>query len=798
MIHPIASWLRYLPLVGLLACCTMAAAQGPVDPFRGAGGTTAAPEARLASSEFVDAPITNIFRMISDMTGWSIMMSPELTKTPPKVNLWIRGLTPDQVLEQVADLAGLIIQRTGKTVKVMTFDEYTKLYGVDKQVVPLKYAEAPRLVAVLRPLAEKTEAKVVADDNSNQLVLLAPKPLMDSMLRLVAALDRANEQETVEVVRLEHLDAATAATNLESFLKRSDTRTTLSGRPLPFAPPGTGGVPEADKESTAPGESWVVQFMVETRLNAIIMRGRKGHVARAKELVEKLDIEPQLKVVSYALKSTAADEALATLQTMLKPEGNREQLRVKLAASRANNSVVIEASASDQHRLAAIIEELDRPLAPGSGGVRVYRLENTSADAVVKILQDLISGTPSQSTSTNGASRFSPGYGPNRGSSSGTVAPIAQPLRLAPGAGPSSVAPGSAARPSEAPPGAPPPGGPSPAAPTSTDELIRAQVTAAPEINAVIVRASADEQQQLGTIIRELDRPRPQVMIEITLVTLDNADRLNLGVELAGATVGDNRVNQIGFTQFGIGTVDPAAGKLRLAAKPPFGFNYAIFNNEDFSVVVNALRSRGDTRITSIPRILVEDNTMARISRLNEEPTSNTSQGTSTTVTAFNGFVDAGTTMAVIPHVSEQNSLRLEYQIQLSSFGSRTAEQLAANLPPPRETNDVSGVVRIPADHTVVLGGLIGKRRDRSVDGIPGLMDIPGLGELFKKRSNSDTEETLFIFVRPLVLQDPWFKDLVNLSRDDIRRAKVSQAGDLINPMKTRLSVPTTQPLEVQ
>ena len=175
---------------------------------------------------------------------------------------------------------------------------------------------------------------------------------------------------------------------------------------------------------------------------------------------------------------------------------------------------------------------------------------------------------------------------------------------------------------------------------------------------------------------------------------------------------------------------------------------------------------------------------MAQFSQLNQEPFETLSQGETTAVTSFGGFVDAGTMLSVIPHLSEHDWLRLEYEIQLSSFSARTAEQLAANLPPPRQQNVISGVVRIPAEHTVVLGGLVSTRKDKVVEGIPFLADIPLLGEVFKNRSSGDNYETLFIFIRPVILRDENFKDLLFLSEQDIKKAKLSREKDPVNPLK--------------
>ncbi len=318
---------------------------------------------------------------------------------------------------------------------------------------------------------------------------------------------------------------------------------------------------------------------------------------------------------------------------------------------------------------------------------------------------------------------------------------------------------------------------------TGGGDIMRAIVTEASEINAVIIRASAREHEEFANVIKELDQPRDQVLLELILVSLQSTENFDLGVELAGARVGDVSTNVIGFSRFGIGAVDSGKGSISLPVLAPFGANCAIFNSGDFSLVINALKTVGDIRVTSAPKILVQDNSAAEIRQLNQEPFESSSQGAETTQTAFGGFVEAGTRLTVIPHVSKDAWLRLEYEVQLSSFGNRTAEQEAANLPPPRRESNSRGVVRVPAEHVVVLGGLTATRDDSTTDSVPFLGDVPIFGELFKDRSSSTIEETLFIFIRPVVLRDRGFQDLLFISEGDIERAQI-KPDEPMNPLK--------------
>jgi general secretion pathway protein D len=734
-----------------------ATAQQPgFDPFAPSAEAKDAhqPAGVIASLEFVDTPITSIFKMISDLTGWSIVMSPQVSSQPPRINIWIKNLPPDQVLEQVATLGGLVLERKGNTIKVMTFDEYTTIYGVAKELVQLKHAAAKDVAAMLAAFAEKDkQSKILADETGNRIVLLVPKPMLESVLKLVDALDVPLEDDLVKIVPLQHREALEMVKILEKFLSQSNE---IAGSVKAKA--GTGALAKG-VELGGPGERYFIRLLPEPKLNVILIRGLPKDVAKAMDLIAQLDVPSQINVVSYEMKYTNARDVYSTLMDVIKEDERLARApdsspRLRIAMSEQNNRIVIEGSPKDHEHLSKIISAVDKPLPPGTGGIRVYRLENSASSEVAAVLQNLIEQRERKAIQERPAE---PAYirrvGPMPGEGGAPMgAPVAEATTQ-------------------------------PAKAETAADIVPPRITEAPEINSIIIKASAVEHEEFARIIHELDKPRDQVLIEVTLVTVRSDHGFDLGMELGGARLG-GRSQTISFSTFGIGNVDSATGQIRLADPPPFGVNFAYFNADDFSLILNALESVGDIHITSAPKILVEDNKEAQISQLNQEPFEVASQGEQTTITSFGGFVDAGTVLNIKPHISEQDWLRLEYDINSSSFGSRTAGQLAANLPPPRREAKAHGTVRVPAEHMVVLGGLVGTREDHAVDKIPFLADVPGVGELFKNRSNRSVNETLFIFIRPVILRDPAFRDLLSLSSDQIKQARIAGDDYPANPVK--------------
>lgn len=715
----------------------------------------------IASAEYVDTPVTTIFRMISDLTGWSIVMSPEISRQPPRVNIWIKDLQPEQVLQEIAVLAGLVVDREGNTIKISSFEGYARRNGLAKKVVPLKYSKPTQVAQILSAFAAKEDRTYIQPDEAGRkIVLLVPKPLMESFVKLIREIDVPREHDKIEIIPFRHRNVMQVEPVIAAFVT------------------GAGSVRRVSSMTpavTAAGQD-PVHVVAEPRLNVLLLRGASESVARIKALVVELDKPLDVEVIPYQLKYTSAKEAYVTLTDILLSDegeaGKSRYRRLRVALSEQNNQIVVEAPAAEQARAAKLIEAIDRPLPPGSGGTRVYRLENASSAEVVKVLAELVE-------QESGRAAVAPGAPPPGQKGVHRVGAATPPADGAPSA-------------SSAPPK------PSTAQEAGTDDakqtnVLPAKVTEAPEINAVVIRASAAEHEEFAVLIKELDRPRDQVMLEVTVVTVRSSKGFELGLELGGAKLNGSGVQTVGFAHFGVGSADSATGRIRIASPaPPLGLNYALFNASDFSLVLKALQTVGQTRIAASPKILVQDNALAMISQVDEEPFEVVNQGDTTTTTTFGGFVEAGTVLRVIPHLSRGNWLRLEYEINSSSFGARDNPE----LPPPRLRREIQGVVRVPGDFMVALGGLVSAREEDRHAAVPWVSQIPLLGELFKERTSGSTHETLFVFIRPVALRDPTFRDLVHLSRTDIENAKLAQRDYPSNPLKLFPPVlaTTTQP----
>jgi general secretion pathway protein D len=296
------------------------------------------------------------------------------------------------------------------------------------------------------------------------------------------------------------------------------------------------------------------------------------------------------------------------------------------------------------------------------------------------------------------------------------------------------------------------------------DLIGEAKVTVDIHTNSIIVLAKPEVQRFYATLIDELDKRRPQVLVEAKVVIIDTTDDFSLGVEVSGG--GRNGLERLfAFTSYGFSQVNPVNGALQIV--PGVGFNGTLVDPNTADVVVRALSSHRRARVLSAPRILVNDNAEGELSSVLEVPFTSVNASQTVATTSFAGFAQAGTTINVTPTISEDNYLQLDYSVTLNSFTGDGSQ----GVPPPRQTNEVRSRVSVPDGYTVIVGGLTNKNDSQQYRGLPWLELVPVVRELTGATSNSWKQTSLFVFLRPVILRDDKFKDLKYVSDYDMSAA---------------------------
>ncbi len=280
-------------------------------------------------------------------------------------------------------------------------------------------------------------------------------------------------------------------------------------------------------------------------------------------------------------------------------------------------------------------------------------------------------------------------------------------------------------------------------------------------------------------LVRELDVRQPQVMLDVTMVSLTEGETLDLGVELERIEVsGDIRIRLASL--FGLSTGD---GDGNRDAGDGAGFTGVVLDPGDFAVVVRALETVNQGRSLSLPRVLVDNAATATLDAVREEPFVSTNASDTVATTSFGGSASAGTQITVTPRIAEGDHLLLEYAVSLSQF---VGESASDSVPPPRQENSITSIATIPDGHAIVLGGLETMNEGEATSQVPLLGDIPWLGELFKNRSRSSGRTKFYVFIRPTITRGDGFEYLKYVSQDLAAGLGVDDGFPVVEPRVIR------------
>ena len=300
---------------------------------------------------------------------------------------------------------------------------------------------------------------------------------------------------------------------------------------------------------------------------------------------------------------------------------------------------------------------------------------------------------------------------------------------------------------------------------SSSEFVVQANVAT----NSLLIAASRTRYEELRSMITRLDRRQDQVLIETALIELSGRDFLDIGVELGVADIpGIGDLGGFGVTSFGLSTLQDLNGDGIPDSSVPnqaSGITAGILDGDQFSlpVLVRLIEERQNSNVLNVPSVLVNNNGSAMVESLMEQPTTQitTNGGVSgQTQENFNEYVEAGISMMISPSISASRYLRLDIFLEVSNF----LGAVQGSIPPPRTTRTIQTTVNVPDGDTMVIGGIIIDNRNETRNQVPFLGDLPVIGRLFGRDSETLDRTALYFFVTPHILHDADFADLAEIT----------------------------------
>ncbi len=306
----------------------------------------------------------------------------------------------------------------------------------------------------------------------------------------------------------------------------------------------------------------------------------------------------------------------------------------------------------------------------------------------------------------------------------------------------------------------------------------RGSISTDDRTNTLLIRDTAERLQSIRRMVRTLDIPIKQVLIEARIVVVNDDTSRDLGIRL-GVTGVDERGTDgliaISGNGFGTDTIigsalnnanDPANGTFfpvqlpdlqnRYNVNVPIGspagtFGLAVLDGDYLvDLELSALQTEGRGEIVSTPRVITSNQSEARIEQGVEIPFQ---QAASSGATAVQ-FKKAVLSLIVTPQITPDNNIIMDLRVNKDSVGDVISTGGLGGTVPSIDTRQVETQVLVADGQTVVLGGIYETERRETVNKVPFLGDIPYAGALFRSTQVRNDKAELLIFVTPRILDE--------------------------------------------
>jgi type II secretion system protein D len=659
--------------------------------------------------------------------------------------------------------------------------------------------------------------QLAADERTNTLLVQTSPQMMEELAKLIARLDvdSAPTVNEVRVFHLKNAEPQEVADVLNEAVGSSTSTTTTGGGAGGLAALGSAAAAGgAGGDSTLAGRTAVLKFVPmddqgkavqsgildevrvtpQVRTNSIVVSAPASAMDLLAAIIAELDKPPQIvaAVKVFQLKNSDANNMRLTLADLFDLEttsttgaggagglggatgvqnaqfqrpiatstGNQPPVSIRVAVDSRTNSLIVTGPENSLLSVEAVIRKLDLSDIHNRKSM-VYRLKNARAADVALALTDFFTNKRTIEGQQQQAA------GGQTGQLVGAYQRLEQDVVV--------VALDNALAAS----------------------LTTANVTTPPSVttdnqgvsNMLLISASPRYYDQVLQMIEELDAPQPQVLIQVVIAQLTLNDDFEFGLEFglqdglmfdrggtstdgttglaalvpgfnfntspvpgvpnSMATRPDNVAGQ-GLTNFSLGRVGiDGLGGLVLTA-----------SSGNVSALLRTLQANGQLEVISRPQIMTLDGRTARVLVGERFPYVGAITPGTTAVTTSVSFQDIGVVLTVKPSITPDDRIYMEVVPEISELRETivvnqivTTTGTVAQEAPRTTTTSANTVVSVGDGQTIVLGGLIQKRKNEFVRKIPWLGDLPHLGFLFRYTQDRELRQELLIVMTPHIIR---------------------------------------------
>jgi general secretion pathway protein D len=534
--------------------------------------------------------------------------------------------------------------------------------------------------------------------------------------------------------------------------------------------------------------------------NSLVITDYADNLQRIGRIISALDTSNATDVEMIPLKNALASDIAPVVQRLVDTGGGPAtpvagqgqadtSFRTTVVAEPRSNSLIVRAANPARLNLVrTLVERIDQPTSQNAAGnIYVVYLKHAEATRLATTLRAALAAIPQTGSNVGpGANVAGGGF---QTAAQNTV-PVAAGGTSGTG-GMSNLAAAAA----------------QPAAQVQTG----GQIQADPATNSLIITAPEPQYRQLRAVIDRLDQRRAQVFVESLIVEVNANKAAEFGVQWQ-TILGDTNSSRVGVlgTNFTIGgqniiSLATQPGGATSPTLPSPGINIGqvrkIGSNYVLGALARFLESNADGNVLSTPNLLTLDNEEARIV-IGQNVPFVTGQFTNTGATngAVNPFQtierrDVGITLRVRPQISENGTVKMQIFQEVSNVDQTSVNSATGLITNKRS---IESNVLVDDGAIIMLGGLLQDEYAGNQQKVPGLGDVPLLGNLFKAETRSRNKSNLMVFLRPVVLRDAAQADELSLDRYDLMRLKQEGAQpvpSILTPINSAPVAPVhTQP----
>jgi general secretion pathway protein D len=292
--------------------------------------------------------------------------------------------------------------------------------------------------------------------------------------------------------------------------------------------------------------------------------------------------------------------------------------------------------------------------------------------------------------------------------------------------------------------------------------LTNAKIYGVPSQNAIVMRATPDELLLAQKLVNDLDKARPEVVVDVAVLEVNKNVMRQIGIQLPQtATVT-------------LTTPTTATSTTTTTTTTPTGStsttnltlnNLAHLNANDFAVTIgqaqaNLLLSDSDTKVLENPRLRASDGQQATLKIGSRIPIATGSFSNGVGGSALGGigavqtqfqYIDVGVNIDMKPTIHFNRDVTLKLKIEVSSESGSTT--ISGVTEPIISQRTVDQVIRLREGEVNLLGGLLDEEKDKSISGWPGLGEIPFLKYLFSTISTTKIDDEIVFLLIPHVVR---------------------------------------------